>query len=63
MSRVTEFKLRAVVASTGQVIEGFHQVMGYDEMVKSGMSDIEIKEQIKDEWLASQVVVEEVKRV
>lgn len=63
MSRVTEFKLRAVITSTGQVIEGFHQVFGYDEMVKSGMTDVEIKEQIKDEWIASQVSVEEVKRV
>lgn len=63
MSRITEFKLRAVITSTGQVIEGFHQVMGYEEMVKEGMSDTEIKEIAKDEWLASQFAIEEVKRV
>lgn len=63
MGQITEFKLSAVITSTGQVLEAFVPVPHYHEMVKEGLSDAEIKEIVKDEWLASQIAVTEVRRV
>jgi len=63
MGRITEFKLRAVITSTGQEIEGFYPVPHYAEMVESGMSEAEIQLAVMDEWLATQVSIVEAKKV
>lgn len=61
--RITEFKLKAVITSTGQVIEGFHQINDFDQLVKEGHSDAEIKAIVMNDWLATQVAITEVKQL
>ena len=63
MGQITEFKLRAVITSTGQVLEGVHAIPDYQEMKNEGMSESEIKAVVMNDWLATQVAVEAVTRL
>ncbi len=63
MTRTTEFKLKAVVVSTGEVVEGFHPCPDYDDLVREGYSDQEIKATVMNEWIATQFDLLECKRV